>query len=98
MGFETTGKTGGFVGSGTLTLDGPDGDWVGPWAVMAGHEFPTVSRIIATLEGTDAYEGWAVVAWVMTPEGWYDGKPQAVEGVIYEGSAPRLAWPEPATE
>jgi hypothetical protein len=86
---------GGFLSWGTLTLHGPDGDWVGPWTVMAGNDFPTVSRIIMTLEGTEAYEGLAAVLWETTPKGWDGVSPQEVEGVIYEGSAPRLEWPAP---
>ena len=51
-----------------------------------------MSRIIALLEGTEAYEGWAVVGWVTTPEGW-QGEPQELEGVIYQGEAPEMALP-----
>jgi hypothetical protein len=83
---------GGFVAWGTYTLDGPDGDWVGPWTQMAGWDFPSVSRVLATLEGTEAYEGLAAVLWITLPAGWDGQGPGTVEGVIYEGPAPRLEW------
>jgi len=89
------GLTNGFVAWGILTLRGPDGDWVGPWTVMAGYDFTRLSRLYHTLEGTEAYEGLAFVLYETTPEGWDETSPQTFEGVIYEGSAPRLEWPEP---
>jgi hypothetical protein len=94
---------GGMVAWGNLTVNGPDGDWIGRWAVTAGYDFPTPSRIIALLEGTQAYEGWAAVAWVTTPEGWipWMGGSQELEGVIYQGEAPEMALPgavPPASE
>ena len=64
---------------------------------MGGHgrrQLPTVARNFVALEGTEAYEGWVVFAWVTTPEGWQGGSLE-LEGVIYQGSAPRLEWPEP---
>ena len=89
---------GGGVWWGTYTLQGPDGDWVGPWVQLAGYDFPSVSRVLATLEGTQAYEGLAALLWITLPAGWDGQGPGTVEGVIYEGSAPRLEWPEPPAE
>jgi hypothetical protein len=81
------------VGVGHYTVNGPDGDWVGTWAVMAGDDLPSVARAFVVLEGTQAYEGWAVWAWADTPEGWQEGGPMDLEGVIYQGSAPSIQWP-----
>jgi hypothetical protein len=88
----------GFVAWGTATIRGPDGDWTGPWAVMAGSDFSKTSQMIKILEGTEAYEGWTFVVWVTTPPGWQRGQPTEVEGVIYRGSAPQLESPEPPPE
>jgi hypothetical protein len=74
-------------------VNGPKGDWVGTWGLMAGDAFPTVSRNFALLEATEAYEGWAVWAWATTPDGRQGGAFD-LEGVIYEGSAPSLQWSE----
>ena len=51
-----------------------------------------------TLAGTGAYEGWAMLAWAGTPDGWQDGDPFDLEGVIYEGSATQLEWSEEPLE
>ena len=81
--------------TGTFTLPGPDGDWVGPVAVtwddrLGGAElFTGAGRVLGvagvfTLQGTAAYEGWAFVG------AWSDpltGEPTRVNGVIYEGRA-----------
>ena len=82
---------GGFVAVGDYTVNGPEGDWVGTWSVMAFP--PTLGRNFMVLEGTEAYEGWAVWAWATAPDGW-EGEPFDLVGVIYEGSAPRLEWSE----
>jgi hypothetical protein len=82
------------VGVGDYGVNGPDGDWIGTWAVMAGDDLRTVFRGFIVLEGTEAYEGWAVWAWTSAPEGWQEGTPGDLEGVIYEGTAPRLEWVE----
>ncbi len=73
---------------GDYTVNGPEGDWTGTWSLMSTS--PTVARNLMVLEGTEAYEGWAVWAWAATPDGWQDGDPFDLEGVIYEGLAPSL--------
>jgi hypothetical protein len=35
------------------------------------------------------------LAWAGTPDGWQMPDPFALQGIIYEGSAPRLSWLEP---
>jgi hypothetical protein len=77
---------------GRYTVNGPDGDWTGSWLLI--HEYPMVARNLMVLEGTGAYEGWAVLAWAGTPDGWQEPDPFDLQGIIYEGSAPTLQWPE----
>jgi hypothetical protein len=82
----------GCVAQGTFTLEGPDGDWVGPF--VGTFEATTAkAAFLVTTEGTDAYEGWSFVAVFLDP---LNGEPASVSGVIYEGSAPRMEWPTPA--
>jgi hypothetical protein len=82
---------------GNYTVTGPEGDWTGTWALITASD-GEVARNLMALEGTEAYEGWVVLAWAGTPDGWQDGDPFDLQGVIYEGSAPSLQWPEPSTE
>lgn len=69
---------------------------------QGGYGFSSVLRVVATLEGTGAYEGLALVDWATLPSGWRGEGPSTVEGVIYQGSAPRMEWsaaePSPASE
>ena len=81
-----------FVAIGEYTVNGPEGDWIGTWSLMAFY--PTLGRNFILLEGTEAYEGWSVWAWANTPDDWR-GEPFDLIGVIYEGSAPEFVWEEP---
>jgi hypothetical protein len=84
---------------GDYTVNGPEGDWTGTWLLIGICCDPPARNFMA-LEGTGAYEGWAVLAWAGTPEGW-QGEPFDLQGIIYEGSTPRLEWSElvePASE
>ena len=78
---------------GDYTVKGPEGDWTGTW-MLIGICCDPPARNLMLLEGTGAYEGWSVVAWAGTPDGWQDGDPFDLQGIIYEGSAPSLQWPE----
>ena len=49
---------------------------------------------LITTEGTDANEGWAFVGMWLSAM----GQPTQVDGVIYEGAAPRMEWPEPPAD
>ena len=77
---------------GDYTVNGPEGDWTGTWALITASD-GEVARNLMALEGTEAYEGWVVLAWAGTPDGWQDGDPFDLQGIIYEGSAPSLQWP-----
>jgi hypothetical protein len=78
--------------TGTITLTGPDGDWIGP-GIWVLNEDLDAWVMIWTLEGTGAYEGWAFVYTVNEPG---TGEYNPTHGYIYEGSAPRMEWPEPS--
>jgi hypothetical protein len=75
---------------GEYTVNGPEGDWTGGWMLLGIA--PTVARNLMVLEGTEAYEGWVVLAWAGTPDDWQEPGPWDLQGVIYEGSAPSLQW------
>ena len=77
---------------GDYAVNGPEGDWTGTWLLI--HEYPIVARNFMALDGTGTYEGSAVLAWAGTPDGWQEGDPFDLEGIIYEGSTPSLHWPE----
>ena len=77
---------------GNYTVAGPEGDWTGAWMLLGIG--PAVARNLMVLEGTEAYEGWVVLAWAGTPDSWQEPDPWDLQGVIYEGSAPSLQWPE----
>ena len=79
---------------GSYTVKGPEGDWTGTW-VLIGVCCDPPARNFMALEGTGAYEGWALLAWAGTPDGWQLPDPFELQGIIYEGSAPRLSWLEP---
>ena len=75
---------------GNFTLKGPDGDWVGPFTGMYDTGLKKNVYLITT-EGTDAYEGWAFVGMWLSA---MDGQPTQVNGIIYQGAAPPMEWPE----
>ena len=78
--------------TGTITLKGPDGDWIGP-GIWVLDEDLDAWVMIWTLEGTGDYEGWAFVYTTTEPG---TGEYLPLHGYIYEGAAPRMEWPEPA--
>ena len=73
---------------GEWTINGPEGDWVGPW-IGQWNEGLGKYLLVFSLEGTDTYEGWAFVGTYLDA----GGDPQAsVEGRVYLGDAPRMEW------
>jgi hypothetical protein len=82
---------------GYYKVNGPEGDWTGTWMLIGVCCDPPARNFMA-LEGTGAYEGWAVLAWAGTPDGWQMPDPFDLQGIIYKGSAPSLQWPETSTE
>jgi len=82
-------------GVGNYTVYGPDGNWTGAF-ILIGPCCDPPARNFMALEGTGAYDGWSVLAWAGTPEGWQmsDPVPWDLQGIIYKGSAPGLQWPE----
>ena len=78
---------GGHARWGTVTLTGPDGQWIGPYV---GHQIrQTTIEILGVLEGTEAHEGWTFIVEWSGPI----GSPFEVKGLIYEGSAPQMRLP-----
>jgi hypothetical protein len=78
---------------GDYVVHGPEGDWIGTWMLIGVCCDPPARNFMA-LEGTGAYEGWAVLAWAGTPDGWQMPAPFDLQGIIYKGSAPSLQWSE----
>jgi hypothetical protein len=83
---------------GTERIPGPDGDWVGTYR---GGQFSGsatgVRANFEVLEGTGAYEGWAIV-WYMDMAA-LGGEEWVIDGIIYQGPPPPVPpLPSPAGE
>ena len=78
----------GCTSEGTMTIVGPDGRWIGPWAGLWDDSLRANSTFVM-LVGTGAYEGWTFIAHILDAD---------VNGVIYRGRPPRMQPPEAAGE